>query len=366
LKVYVIPADAYACGHYRLIWPADVLRRQGMDITIVPPSEESGFMVKAEDDPTMEGGKRLVSVRIPEGADLFVLQRPAHPLQPQLIRMLRANGIAVVVDMDDDMSSIHPDNVAFRTYRTRSSTPFNWRSAGRSCKEATLVTTSTRALLKTYARPGRGVVVDNYVPAATLGYAQRPGGVASFGWAGTTQSHPNDLQVTGTAIQRLIDDGHSFRVVGGPSKVRSAARLRTEPDYTGSVGLDQWIKTIGDSYRVGLIPLAPSQFNTAKSRLKGIEHMAAGRPWVASPRDEYRRLVKESGCGLLADNPKEWYVQVRRLLTDDVLYKEQVEAGTEYIQGQTFEVNASLWREAWTLAVQLEKGTSPPPLPGVG
>lgn len=366
MKVYVIPADAFACGHYRLIWPADVLRRQGMDVTIVPPGKESGFMVKAEDDPTIEGGQRLISVRIPEGADLFVLQRPAHPMQPQLIRMLRANGIAVVVDMDDDMSSIHPNNVAFHTYRTHTSTQFDWRSAGLSCKEATLVTTSTRALLKTYARTGRGIVVDNYVPAATLGYTSAEE-TAEFGWAGTTQSHPNDLQVTGAAIQRLIDEGHSFRVVGGPSKVRQAARLKQEPHYTGSVGLDVWIKTIADSYRVGLVPLAPSQFNTAKSRLKGIEHMAAGRPWVASPRDEYRRLVKESGCGLLADTPKQWYTQLKRLLTDDVLYKEQVEAGTEYIQSQTFQTNAWKWREAWEMAVRIqrESGTFPThPSPG--
>jgi hypothetical protein len=312
-------------------------------------------MVRTEDDPTLEGGQRLLDVAIPPGADVIVLQRPAHPLQPQLIRLLRHNGIAVVVDMDDDMSSIHPDNVAFRTYHTRSSTPFNWRNAAQSCKDATLVTTSTRALLWTYGH-GRGVVLDNYVPAATLGYETPDTGRASFGWAGTTSSHPNDLQVMGPAVQKLIDAGHTFKVVGGPSKVKVAARLRAEPEYTGTIGLDQWIKTIGETYRVGLIPLAPTAFNTAKSRLKGIEHMAAGVPWVASPRDEYRRLVRESGCGLLADTPKEWVAQVTRLLTDEILYKDQVEMGREYMKGQTFQANAWKWAEAWEKALQLQRG----------
>lgn len=340
---------------YRLIWPADALRRQGHDVTIVPPNKDSGFTVKVEDDPTVEGGKRLVSVAIPVGMDVVVLQRPAHPLQPQLIRMLRANKVAVVVDMDDDMSSIHPDNVAFRTYSTRSGSAFNWRNAAASCKEATLVTTSTRALLSTYARPGRGVVLDNFVPEATVGCGAPSLGAASFGWAGTTQSHPNDLQITGGAIQKLIDAGHTFKVVGGPSKVRANARLRQEPDCTGTVGLEVWVKTIAEQMRVGIVPLAPSAFNTAKSRLKGIELMAAGVPWVASPRAEYIRLQKESGCGLLASTPKQWFTEVTRLLTDEVLYKEQVEMGLEYMKAQTFQVNAHLWLDAWETAYKMER-----------
>lgn len=353
MKVYVIPADGQACGHYRLIWPADVLRRAGMDVTIIPPNGKSGFLVKTQDDG--HGGQALIGVQIPEGADVIVLQRPAHPLQPQLIRMLRQNGIAVVVDMDDDMSSIHPDNIAYRTYHTRSSSPFSWKNAAESCREATFVTTSTAALQKTYARPGRGIVIDNYLPAATLAYNKPATG--AFGWSGTTLSHPNDLQMMGPTVQRLMDEGHQFRVVGAPSKVRACARLREEPSYTGTVGLEVWVKTIAETYDVGVIPLAATAFNTAKSRLKGIEHFAAGIPWVASPRAEYRKLVKESCAGLLADTAKEWYDQVKRLLTDDVLRKEQIEAGRQYVQGQTFEEQGWRWAEAWAEALKLQRST---------
>lgn len=336
---------------YRLIWPADVLRHSGIDVTIIPPGNESGFLVKTQDDPTVPGGQRLLDVQVPEGADVIVLQRPAHPLQPQLIRTLRDHKIAVVVDMDDDMSSIHPNNVAYRSYHPRSSTPFSWRHAMDSCREATLITATTPALVKTYAKHGRGMVLKNYVPAAMLDCENSGTG---FGWAGTTQSHPNDLQVMNPTIQRLRDEGHAFTVVGGPSKVRQAARLSSEPDYTGTVGLDTWVKTIASTYQVGIIPLEATAFNTAKSRLKGIEHFAAKVPWVASPRAEYRDLVRESGAGLLADTPKEWYRQVKRLLTDDVLRKEQVEAGTEYMRDQTYQAQSWRWAEAWEHAYQLE------------
>lgn len=356
MKVYVLPADAHGCGHYRLIWPADVLRKQGMDVAIVPPSKDSGFLAKMEEQ--SDGSQKLVSVQIPEDADVIVLQRPAHTLQPQLIAMLRANGIAVVVDMDDDMSSIHPDNSAFRNYHSASNTPFSWRTAVECCRLATMVTTSTKTLQGVYAKHGRGMVLDNYVPGITL--TQPKADTGYFGWAGTTQSHPNDLQVTGDTVRRMTGDGHEFRVVGGPSKVKQNLRLAKDPICTGTVDLDTWVKTIGETMDVGMVPLAPTAFNASKSRLKGIEYMAAGVPWVASPRAEYRRLQQESGCGFLADTPKQWYGCLTRLLTDSCLRKEQAEAGREYMINQTYEANAWRWANAWEEALRIERGGTHP------
>lgn len=352
MRVYVLPADTGGCGHYRLAWPADALKRQGFDVVVVPPSKDTGFQVKLEDQP--DGSQRLLEVSIPPGADVIVLQRPAHALQPQLIKLLQARGIAVVVDMDDDMSAIDPGNIAFQNYRHHSATSYSWKWALESTKAATLVTTSTTALQKIYAPHGRGMVLDNYVPEVVLTYPKPETGC--FGWAGTTLSHPNDLQVTGDAVRRLMGAGHQFRVVGGPSKVKQNLRLSVDPICTGTVNLDVWVKTIGETMDVGMVPLAPTSFNTSKSRLKGIECMAAGVPWVASPRAEYRRLQKESGCGLLAENPKQWYSHLTRLLTDDVLRKELVEAGKDYMQTQTYEAQCHRWADAWTRALEIQRG----------
>ena len=44
MKVYVLPADPHGCGHYRLIWPSNVLQKAGHEIVIMPPSKDSGFM----------------------------------------------------------------------------------------------------------------------------------------------------------------------------------------------------------------------------------------------------------------------------------------------------------------------------------
>lgn len=350
--VYVFPADSYGCGHYRLVWPADVLRREGHDIRIMPPKKDSGFLARYREHP--DGRKELIDIKVPDDADVVVLQRPAHEHQPVMVEMLRSKGVAVVIDMDDDMSSIDPSNIAYGIYSPRSDTPYSWRNAAESCKRATMVTTSTRALQKIYAPHGRGVVLDNYVPAKVLKYPLH-GSTGAFGWAGTTASHPNDLQVTGRTVEHLREAGFWFRVVGGPSKVQEALKLSRPPDCTGPVDLIDWVRVIGETYDVGMIPLANSQFNRAKSRLKGIEHMAVGVPWVASPREEYRRLHRESSCGLLAETPKDWYTQLTRLLKDDVLRKEQGEMGREYMQDQTYQAQAWRWLEAWTEALKVQR-----------
>lgn len=353
MKVYVLPADNYGCGHYRLIWPAKILQQQGWDVAIMPPSQESG--IAAQTQTMKDGTQQVTAVQVPADADVLVVQRPAHPLQVQMIDILRANKVAVVIDMDDDMSCIHPGNVAYHLYRhNNNQSPMSWKWAMESCKRATMVTTSTVALQKVYARHRRGMVLDNYVTEHVLGYNNEPG--EGFGWAGTTLSHPADLQTMGKTAQQLVDEGHKFTVIGGKSKVKECARLKEEPPYTGPIGLEDWVKTISTTYGVGVIPLEHSAFNASKSRLKGIEHMAAGIPWIASPREEYRRLHRESGCGFLVDTPRDWYNTVKQLLQDDVLRKEQAEKGREYMKDQTIQANAWRWAEAWTAALKIERG----------
>jgi hypothetical protein len=49
-------------------------------------------------------------------------------------------------------------------------------------------------------------------------------------------------------------------------------------------------------------------------------------------------------------------MQLKRLMTDDVLRKEQAEAGTEYMKDQTLQANAWRWATAWEEALKIERG----------
>jgi glycosyltransferase involved in cell wall biosynthesis len=345
VKVVVYPSDRYACGHYRMVWPAEALAAQGMDVTVVMPGEETGI-----------GGLKLdgrVHLLSAPDCDVAVFQRPARTLHADMIPLLRKKGVAVVVDMDDDLERIHPSNPAFRGMHPATSPDYNWANARRACRDATLVTVSTPALLPRYGDHGRARLIYNYVPGRYLGLS-RDGRAASVGWAGSLHSHPGDLDEVAGTFARLQREGHELRFVGPPDGVgRKLGVELGEGAFTGDLELEDWIPAVS-RLGVGAAPLADNAFNAAKSWLKPLEYSAAGVPWVASDIVEYRRLARLCGAPL-ARRPKEWYRELKRLLTDDGYRLTLSEMVREAAAGLTVEGHAHEWAEAWQEAMRFER-----------
>jgi hypothetical protein len=229
---------------------------------------------------------------------------------------------------------------------------------------ATLVTVSTPALLPIYAPHGRGVVLPNRVPAGFLDIPHLDSPV--LGWPGSTHSHPTDLQVVGPAVARLLREGHTYRHVGtsegvpqlGVPSIREALQLDADPPSTGNVDHPDWpfqVATIG----VGLAPLNDTIFNSSKSWLKPLEMCATGVPWVASPRAEYVRLHKAHQVGVLADSPRVWYRELKRLASSQALRLEQSQAGRAAGAANTVEGHAWRWLEAWEDASRAARRDTP-------
>ncbi|MCW6003849.1 glycosyltransferase [Micromonospora sp. CPCC 205371] len=347
-KIVVYPADETGCGRFRLIWPAQVLRAQGHDVTIVWPSKRSGIGGALDEHGT------AVEAYAPPGTDVVVLQRLSYRPIATAVPLLRAQGIAVVVDMDDDLSCIHPSNPAHRMYDPPPGlgSLHSWRHAADACRDATLVTTASEALQQVYAAHGRGAVLSNCVPRRYLSIERQDSDV--IGWGGTMRSHPDDLQTVGVAVARLMQDGHRFRVIGPRDGVKEALRLPAEPEATGSVPIESWpdaLSTLG----VGIAPLADTKFNISKSFLKIVEYSGLGVPWVASPRAEYKRFHTLGPAGMLADSPRQWVARLRELVTNDGLRREMSEAGRALAAQHTIEGNAWRWLDVWTRAAQMER-----------
>jgi glycosyltransferase involved in cell wall biosynthesis len=64
------------------------------------------------------------------------------------------------------------------------------------------------------------------------------------------------------------------------------------------------------------MPLPDGPYTQAKAGFKLLQYMAAGCAVVASPVGINRRLVEESGAGLLARTPSEWEAAIRELAGD--------------------------------------------------
>lgn len=358
MKLYVYPGDATGCGSYRLIWPAQAVAAQfpeAWDVTIIEPGLRA---VRAR----LDRGGRVVEENFPADADAVLLQRPTLQYLPQMVPLLRARGVAVIVDMDDDLAHIHPANPAFdtlaKTIKVR--TPFGVRSvpnrhspqhAARACTDATLVTASTPQLAQSYGR-GHSVVLPNCVPAWYLDIPHVDSD--RVGWGGSVHSHPDDLQQVGGAIQQFVSGGGRFETVGQRDGVGKALGLPEDPPGPGPVDIQQWPRAIAE-FGVGIAPLADTRFNRAKSWLKALEYNAVGVPCVASPRADYTAWAARSPGTITASKPRLWLSILRALAGDDQRRLEMSEAGREAARAQTIEGNAWRWAEAWEAAVLAQR-----------
>jgi len=351
MRVVAYAADLYGCGFYRLILAGNVLRAQGHDVVIVPPGPDSASYGVTGD----MRGEEMIDAHVPPGTDVVVMQRVSNSRLAQAVPLLRKKGISVVIDVDDDLQHIHPSNPAFAHLHPRTNTGHAWSYCFDACRDASLVTVSTPALLPRYAPHGRGHVLPNCVPGLFLDLPREDSD--RVGWGGSLRSHPDDLQVMGNAVRRL---GVPFHVVGPADGIADTLGIDADKvNATGTLPINRWpvgLSALG----VGLIPLSDTRFNASKSHLKGIEQSALGVPWVASPRAEYRALhARQPGAGILADTPNDWFKAVRALATDPARRCEASDAARELGRQYLVEDHAWRWAEAWERAYATDHATRP-------
>lgn len=352
MRVVLYAADTGGCGLYRMVYPGRTLQHSGdFDVHVISPGEAGSDTQIMLD----ETGERLVNARMPP-TDVVVFQRLTHPWHLDLVRLLQRNGIAVVVDFDDDLEHMDPQNLAWPELHPRSQSRNSWHIGRQVAQEADLVTVTTPALAALYAPHGRVAILPNMLPGYAVSGATMAAPPRVFGWGGHTGSHPNDLPVVGGSVRQLDRAGYQFQVVGPPSAVRRDLGLDDEPEYTGSVHPLVWVEALSKFLRVGMAPLADTRFNKAKSYLKMLEYAAAGVPCVVSPRDQYRHVLDSVGFGLAAEKPKEWARQLRTLLDDEDLWGRQRDIGRAWATSQTYENNAIRWWNAWKAAYDHRKG----------
>lgn len=353
MKVYVYPADEHGCGYHRLIWASIYLQQQGHDVVVIMPGSRA-LQLQLQ-------GDRPVSIEMPDDCDVAVFQRVTNRYMAGVLPLIRRKGIAVVVDVDDDLMNIHPSNPAFYALHPRNEgligangevSHHSWHHLTTACNAATLVTTSAPSLIQRYA-PDHGHVIYNHLAEHYYGWDHEDSDV--IGWPAALMSHPTDPDAVGNAIARLVNmDGAEFRVTAHPNGVGRAFGLSADPPgITAMTSVDQWPGVVAQ-LGIGIAPLAPTVFNQSKSWLKPLEMSAVGVPWVGSASAEYSRFYELTGAGALADTPKRWYRLLRDLrrsadMRDDF-------RGMGYAAAEQFRMvpNAWKWWEAWELAYAME------------
>lgn len=341
MRVLALPADKAACGHLRLAWPAEVLRRSGCEIDIIAPGEGGGMNALV----TRDG--KVVDV-VDFDADVIVAQRPMSQRLADCLRLYQAKGVRIVVDLDDDLGAVHPSNTAWDAVHPKMSPDSNWQIAAEVCRTADLVTVTTPELADRYGRHGRVAVVPNCIPRGYLTVQKERLDHVTVGWSGWVGTHPTDLQVTRGAVGRaLAKTGARFRNVGPGERIADALGVAADRfECTGWVTIRDWPTELA-KLDVGIVPLEDSRFNGAKSALKGLEFAAVGVPFVASPVPAYRALAA-AGAGILAPKPKVWEAAVKQLVADPAYRADVAARGKRAAEALVLEDHAWDWWEAWT------------------
>ncbi|QFG12895.1 glycosyltransferase [Arthrobacter phage Mimi] len=350
MKVLSLAADEGGCGYYRVRAPAYEIGKLGVDITVA-----DGIDVISEKN--LSTG--MVTVHeVQTDADLITVQRPLDNGLNAMIRQAQKQGIAVVVEMDDDFSAIHRDNIAYDQVHGRKDFGVHWLED--SANIADHVTISTPRLAK-FARHGRYSVLRNCVPESIFDVditkkSEVPG--PRIGWSGSVQTHPNDLQATkGGVAEVLKEKGLDFNVIGDGKYVHRNLSLDkdTKVLHTGWVEIEHYYHFLSNFLDIGIVPLEMSPFNEAKSALKGLEFAALGIPYVASPTGEYARM-EAYGIGKTAKTRGDWYKHLTRLIERSSETERIAREGRDKIKAEhTYRVNAPQWIEAWEKAIDYRK-----------
>lgn len=361
MRVLAVPSDGSGCGWYRIGQPSKALMDLDCGISVEIVNGVPAFQNAAGD---------LVGIE-PDflGYDVAVIQRPMVKWQLQLIRILQEAGTAVVVEIDDDFESIHPQNTALRTVK-----PVHKAILKRCAEIADLVTVTTQSLADRYAKHGRYQVIPNYVSAelldiasvqnsAQMGEANRQNSAAFeapksadsqnpvVGWSGTVGTHPNDLQAAMGGVGSAVAATNArFRVVGRPELVAQHLKLNVPTEVVPWVPIEDYPTELA-KLDVGIAPIANTPFNRAKSWLKPLEMAAVGVPVVMSDVGEYRALAA-AGIGILASSQTDWHGSVTALIQDPHFRAEQANLGRQAVlEYFLIEANSWKWADAWTDAV---------------
>lgn len=342
-------SDKAGCGTYRAYFPA--LHLQETKLAEVELCDQTEVAIK--------GGLRGIDFEF----DAFVLQRAIGGPWPAVQAEAQKRGVAVVVELDDDMFTVPRTNPAHEFWgQTRQRKDLLDQLA-----TADGVIVSTEPLAKALAmhvwnhrgtniRPKIHVCANHLQPAMwgdeNLGTVQRFDNKDQIviGWQGSN-THNTDFKIAAPALFRVAKTyPHvQFRFFGSiPEVMRSLPPDRLQAvkpvDYELYPGTLKFI-----AFDIGLAPVTPCHFNESKSNVKWLEYSALKIPCVASPSYPYATSITHGQTGLLAATESEWFSCLASLIEDADLRRQIGEAAYADVWTR---FSAAACAPAWATALE--------------
>jgi hypothetical protein len=282
-------------------------------------------------------------------ADVVHFCRCWWPHNERLARQLKARGIAVVWDNDDDFTSVPADWPGYEGIGGLNGQRI--ASTVRSMiRLADIVTAPSEQLAQRFHATGgtEARVLENYLPPTFVRPAR--GGMHQGITVGChlTEAHLGDverLRIRET-LERLLSRHITLNVVsiGMNLGVRSH-RYAAQP-YVLYADLPEQLAWLD----VGIAPLADNELNRCRSNVKLKEYAAVGVPWLASPVGAYAELGEEQGGHLVADD--DWYRAIEQFVLDADDRSRLAHRARRWAEEERIEAHVDQWERTFEEAIE--------------
>lgn len=282
------------------------------------------------------------------------------PTAYSLLKVLRdKHNVQFVMDCDDDMFAINPDNPFWMKMTDEK---VYWMQ--RMVADNDWVTTPSPILAERFRdrRPDKPAASVTVIPNFIADVYKHPpfdnGRDIVIGYMGGA-SHYADLHESGVldALQKLMheDKRIRFKSVGMlVDKYLPKARTVYEGGKRGTQFFDEVYPSMKFDIAIG--PLLDNLFNHGKSNIKWQEMTRAGAPFVASDIGPYKTLHNGVDALLVKNTPEAWYKALKKLVDSPKLRKILVEnAQKEVAYNWRLERN---WTHYKQLFERIKKETS--------
>jgi Glycosyl transferases group 1 len=316
---------------YRALWPAIAMARRGHRL-VLAEQDASGRLDHRE----------LLS------CDVVHVYRTADRTILEAVEALRARGIAITFDNDDDVRLAPRESPNYKHVGGVNGQRL-FRAEVALMRRADVVTTTTEPLAARIREAHDGVVqvIPNFLGAEQLvGPGRRDPGVVTIGWVAGREHVADARRLKIENVLREVLDGEASAevVTFGVRLNLPAARYSHDP----FVPMPELPRRTS-AFDIGIAPLADIPMSYVRSDVKVKEYSAAGVPWVASARGPYAALGPGQGGALVGDD--EWAEALIQLVRDPRRRAGLQAAAGKWAKAQQIDRNVDLWADAWREAI---------------
>jgi glycosyltransferase involved in cell wall biosynthesis len=283
MKIGAIYATDVSNSFYRALMPLHELERRGHETVAVE---------------IQKGQPMRVAPLL--GCDVVHIYRRTDSMVQKAVDELRARGVGIVWDNDDDPRLIPPEAPKYKTLGGFHAER-DFQSQGKIVRRAHVVTATSAYLAERYAEAWdvEPVVIENYLVDHHFPRERSRPDDFVIGWvaAGEHRADSQRLDVT-QMLRRVMERDQRIRVVSMGVQLKLDPERYTHHSWVPFAELPSHLQ----GFDIGIAPIAEIPFNLARSNVKVKEYAAAGVPWVASARGPYADLGSRCGGMVIADD----------------------------------------------------------------